>query len=77
MQIGHSAYNSGGAEMSADEKPEKSDEKQSGGGLFTGRLTWWQVLLAIAVVGYLLYGKFQETKTAAQGTPATTPAKTK
>lgn len=62
--------------MSEIEKPAHSEKKQSEGGLFTGRLTWWQILLGLALVGYLLYGKYQETKANAQPSPAVAPAKT-
>ena len=62
--------------MSNEDKAE-GEKKQDDGGLFTGRLSWWQILMAMALVGYLLYGKYQETKANAQGTPVVAPAPSK
>lgn len=40
---------------------EKAENKGLFTGIFTERLRWWQVLLGLALVGYLTYGKYQES----------------
>lgn len=61
--------------MENTERQGSSNEKETKGGFFTGRLAWWQVLLGLLLVGYLVYGKYQESVVKAAGTPPSAPAK--
>ena len=64
--------------MEPNQNPaEKKDDKDAKGGLFTGKLTWWQIVIGLAVVGYLLYGKIQESNEKAAGTSQSAPAQSK
>jgi hypothetical protein len=42
-----------------NEGVEKQGAKDTKGGPFTRRLTWWRIVFALLVVGYLLYGSYQ------------------
>jgi hypothetical protein len=53
------------------EQPKPADKPP---GLFTGKLSGWQILVAVAVVGYLLYGKWSELNQPPAPAPASAAA---
>ena len=61
--------------METDESSGKKAGKESTGGLFTRRLTWWQVLLGLLLAGYLTYAHYQETVAKSESTSQSAPAK--
>jgi hypothetical protein len=63
-----------------ENKDKDNSEKQDANSwkqIFTGRLSWWQILVSILFVGYLAYGKYQEVVVKGGGSPQSVPARTK
>jgi len=57
--------------------PASEEKKEEKKGFFTEGLSTWQIVLVMIFVGYLVYGKYQETKEkgAPQPPAVTVPAK--
>ncbi|TWO70797.1 hypothetical protein FN976_14735 [Caenimonas sedimenti] len=60
-------------EDASEEKKEPQAEKKKPEGLFTGQISGWQILVAVAVVGFLLYGKWQDMAKAENKSAANVP----
>jgi hypothetical protein len=65
-----------GDPVSSNDNSERQGAKDRKEGFFTRRLSWWQLLLGLLFVGYLVYGKYQEAVVTAGGPSQSVPAKT-
>ena len=62
-------------EDKSKETPERKDSRTEKKGFFTGRLSWWQVVLGLLLVAFLTFGKYQEMVAKDASPPPTAPAK--